>query len=142
MGNNKRHIRRKRSVLSSRRGAAATEAAACLPVLLLIVLGAIQASSMIFVRQAITAAAYEGVRTAVAANATSADAEAACQHVLDERSIVDTTITVDPVDLVNAPRGQYVTVTVTAPSKSNTFLHGWYFGSTTVEGQAVMMKEF
>jgi hypothetical protein len=110
--------------------------------LLFLMLGAIQAASMVFTKQALAVAAYEGAREAIGVDATTTDVQAACQHILTERGIVDTTITINPLDLANAPLGSDVTVTVSAPSDTNSFLHGWYFGSQTLEGQAVMMKEF
>jgi Flp pilus assembly protein TadG len=135
-------VRPKHNSSYCRRGAAAAEAAICLPVLLLVALGAIQAASMIFAKQALTTAAYEGAREAIRVNATSTDVQAACQHILTERGIVDTNITIDPIDLANAAVGSYITVSVTAPSDSNSFLRGWYFGNRTLEGRSVMMKEF
>jgi hypothetical protein len=110
--------------------------------LMFLMLGAIQATSMVFAKQALATAAYEGAREAVRFEAATTDVQAACQHILTERGMVDTTITIDPVDLANAPRGSYVTVTVSAPSNTNSFLHGWYFGSQVLSGETVMMKEF
>jgi Flp pilus assembly protein TadG len=135
-------LRRKQDFLFCRRGAAAAEAAICLPVLLLIALGAIQAASMIFAKQALTAAAYEGARVAIGVDATPTEVEAACQHILTERGIVDSSITIDPIDPANAAVGSYITVSATAPSDSNSLLRGWYFGNRTLVGRSVMMKEF
>ena len=59
----KRHYRRRRH------GAAATEFAVCLPVLMLLLLGMLEACTMIFLKQSLAVAAYEGGHTALAADA-------------------------------------------------------------------------
>ena len=45
-------------------GNATVELAVCLPVLVLIIFGSLQASSMYFLRQAMVQSAYEGVKEA------------------------------------------------------------------------------
>ena len=50
------------------RGVAAAELAVCLPVIVLIVIATIEACSALFLKQSLTAAAYEGVRTAIVAS--------------------------------------------------------------------------
>ena len=48
-----------------RRGVAAVEFAVCLPVIILLVFGAIEASSFIFLKQSLNVAAYEGIRESI-----------------------------------------------------------------------------
>ena len=63
----------RRSVRRRQRGMAAVEFAVCLPVLVLLVFGAIEASSFIFLKQALTVAAYEGVRETVRIGSNNAN---------------------------------------------------------------------
>ena len=50
---------------ATRRGVAAVELAVCLPVIILLVFGAIEASSFIFLKQSLNVAAYEGIRESI-----------------------------------------------------------------------------
>ena len=49
----------------SRSGVAAAEFAVCLPVIVLLVLAMIESCTMVFLKQSVSIAAYEGVRTAL-----------------------------------------------------------------------------
>ncbi|MFY7877734.1 MAG: TadE/TadG family type IV pilus assembly protein, partial [Pirellula sp.] len=54
-----------------RNGAALIEFAVCLPVLMIMILGSMEASSAIFVKQALTTSAYEGIREAMRTGSTT-----------------------------------------------------------------------
>jgi Flp pilus assembly protein TadG len=125
-----------------RSGIAAAEFAVCLPVLLVIVFGSIEACTMIFFKQSLTVAAYEGVRVAVKHNATNTDVGAAGNQILSDRKVKDGTIVTIPADISTAPVGSYITVRVTAPCNSNSALRGWFFNNYSLHGDATMMKEF
>jgi Flp pilus assembly protein TadG len=134
-----RNSRRTRSV---RNGVAASELAVCLPVLVLLVLAMIEACSMIFLKQSLTVAAYEGVRAALAPDAVAADAIAAGESVLDDRSVEGATVTVSPADVASLSPGEYITVTVSAPTDANSIIPGSFLTGRTLSASAVMMKEF
>src|SRR3978361_191143 len=92
----------------SSRGVAATELAVCLPVIVLLVLATIEACSALFLKQSLTAAAYEGVRTAIEHNSTPAAVQAACDQLLADRKIHGASITINPPDIVNLNPGEFV----------------------------------
>jgi Flp pilus assembly protein TadG len=133
--------RAKRAGVRSRRGLAATEFAVCLPVLLLVVLGMMETCSMIFLKQSLAIAAYEGAHTAVKPNATSAEVQIVCQAILADRRVSDAVITVTPSDLPGLAVGEYIEVRITAPSESNNMLPLRFFRSTILDASAVVMKE-
>lgn len=135
------HIRARRSHQARRKGGAAVELAVCLPVIVLLILAAIEACGAIFLRQSLTVAAYEGARASLLPNATTASATARCQQVIDDRQIVGTGISIAP-DVTAAAPGEYLTVTVTAPSDQNALFIGRFFRGRTLTGRAEMMKEF
>lgn|GEM_PF-2733391 len=54
-----------------RSGLAATEFAVCLPILLAIVIGTIEACSMVYLKQSLSVAAYEGARAALRAGGST-----------------------------------------------------------------------
>lgn len=126
----------------SRRAVAASELAVCLPILVLLVLAMIESCTMIFLKQALTVAAYEGIRTSIEPNATTANVEAACNAVLTDRRVNDAKITITPTNFPALARGQYITVTVSAPAGKNSVIPGTFFSGRTLAGSATMMKEF
>lgn len=126
----------------TRGGVAAAEFAVCLPIIVLLVLAMIESCTMIFLKQSLTVAAYEGVRTALQQNAVGSDVRRASQQILTERRVRGTTISISPNNFEALPVGQYVQVTVTAPADLNSVIPGNFFRGKTLSGTATMMKEF
>lgn len=125
----------------SRRGAAAVEFAVCLPVVLLVVFGSIQAASMLFLRQATIQAAYEGVKVAIRDQGTDDGVREAAQAVLDGRQLTGVTIEIQPENVDTLEAGTIVDVIVSAPSDENTLFPFGLFTGTIVSANAVMVKE-
>jgi Flp pilus assembly protein TadG len=125
----------------NRKGAAVVEFAVCLPVILLIVLGSIEAASMMFLRQALVQSAYEGAKVAIRNNGNNADANAAIQAVAAGRRINQLTVTFEPADVSTVAQGDTVRVTITAPGDTNSFIPFGPFKNKLVAAQAVMVKE-
>ncbi|MEN1682193.1 MAG: TadE/TadG family type IV pilus assembly protein [Planctomycetota bacterium] len=125
----------------ARRGVAATEFAVCLPVLVLLLLGMIETCTMIFLKQSLACAAYEGVHTAVAPNATSADVRRICEGILADRRVQGANIDITPADITRVPEGEYMTITISAPTNSNGVIPLRFFQGRTLTSAATMMKE-
>ena len=68
------------------RGVAAAELAVCLPIVVLLVIATIEACSAVFLKQSLTVAAYEGVRTALEEGATARSVQRHCNRVLSDRT--------------------------------------------------------
>jgi Flp pilus assembly protein TadG len=125
-----------------RRGVAAVELAVCLPVIVLLVLGTIEACSMIFLKQSLSVAAYEGARTAVVPGMTKDDVQAACQQLLADRNVSGGQVTVKPADIVALNPGDFVDVTVSAPCNANSVVPNTFYRGRTLSATASMMIEF
>ncbi len=125
---------------SSRKGAAVAELAICLPAILLLVLGAIECTSMIFLRQTLAITAYEGVRIGIKNDTTTADVNNRCNQLFTERDVEGGTVTTDPVNTEAAGRGEPVTVIVRAPADANSILPLQFF-SGELQATAIMIKE-
>jgi Flp pilus assembly protein TadG len=123
-----------------RKGTATVELAVCLPLLVIVALGSIEATNAIFLKQHLTSAAYEGARKATTPGKTVTDATTAAQNVLTQFAITGGAITVTPaVGTATVPSTQ-VSVTVTAPLSSNTPLGAFIIGKTmTTIGATVVM---
>ena len=134
--------RTRQSDTRNRRGVAAVEFAVCLPIIAVLVIGTIEACSMVYLKQSVTISAYEGIRTAIAAGATESDVRTTCQNILDARKVDGATITISPSSWESAAQRSWITVKVTAPGGNNTAITGWFYDTLVVDGEATMMKEF
>jgi Flp pilus assembly protein TadG len=135
-----RSIRRASS--TSRRGVAASELAVCLPVIVLLVLAMIEACTMIFLKQSLTIASYEGVRMSLAQDADDSDVQAAASGVLRDRRVQGARVTIRPADITRVAPGEYIEVTVSAPTDPTSVIPGSFLRGRTLSATAVMMKEF
>ncbi|MCC9644308.1 pilus assembly protein [Rhodopirellula sp. JC740] len=136
-GCNSRNVRSR----EQRSGVAAVEFAVCLPVLLLLVFGSIEASSMIFLKQSLNVAAYESTREAIRDGRSNADAEARARAVLDSRGIVGYRIEFPNGESLDADRAAEVITSVTASSANNSPLLGRFLTDRQITVQTVMLKQ-
>ena len=106
----------------------------------LIVLGAMEATHGIFLKQALSAAAYEGMRAAIAPRGKQADATRQAQSILDARLVKGSRIAFD-TDVDSASRGQKIALEITAPISSNSPFIGRVIPDRIVKVRTVMVKE-
>jgi hypothetical protein len=121
---------------------AASELAVCLPVIVLLVLAMIESCTMIFLKQSLTAAAYEGVRAALSPRAAAADVQAAADGLLRDRRVQGASVTIRPTNFATLQPGEYIEVTVSAPTDANSTIPGSFLRGRTLSATATMMKEF
>ena len=126
----------------ARRGTAATELAVCLPILLVLIIGTIEACSMVYLKQSLSVAAYEGVRVSVSPKGDTAAVVTAVNRILTARNVNSPTITVSPADFATQPAETWVSVRVSAPANANSIISGLFYDAIVVDGQGTMMKEF
>ena len=124
-----------------RRGAAVVEFAVCLPLLMLIVLGAIEATHGMFLKQALSAAAYEGMRVAIEPRSTNAEAIAQANSILNSRLVRGSSIVFSPSDTDNVARGTKMVLEVSAPLSANSPFIGRVIADRTITVRTVMVKE-
>ena len=134
-------INRRSTKQNIRRGAALVEFAVCMPVVMILILGSMEATSAIFVRQALTTSAYEGIREAIRLNSTTSNATNRAQAVLTARQIRSSTIRFTPADIPSAPRGSNVVIEVSAPYRVNSPFFGNVIADRVTTVRTVMVKE-
>ncbi|HBJ34000.1 MAG TPA: hypothetical protein DDZ51_04385 [Planctomycetaceae bacterium] len=122
------------------RGLATVEVAICLPLFVVIVFGTIECCDLMFLRQGLLQAAYEGARVAIVPNAKTENVLEQVDRILLQRGIQASAVRVIPPDFDTSPFGTEVTVEVDAELGSNGQLmrlvqHG------TIRGSASMMIE-
>lgn len=109
--------------------------------MLLIITGLIELMTVVFLKQGLTVAAYEGAHQAVKPAATSQQAIAAAQAVVDQRGIRGATVRLSPANLQSVPVGEFFTVTVEAPAGPNSIAIFQPFATGQCVGNATAMKE-
>jgi len=126
---------------TARRGAAVIELAVCLPVIMLLVMGSIEAASLIFAKQAMVQTAYEAAIVAIKNSATNATSTAAANSVVRSHRLTGLTLAFDPADVSRAARGSVISVTATVPAGSHRLINSRIIGVDFISAQAFMIKE-
>ena len=108
---------------------------------MLLILGSMEATSAIFVRQALTTAAYEGIREAIRTRPSTAEATARAQAVLNARQIKGSTIRFSPTDTTTAARGSVIAIEVSANYAANSPFFGKVIADRRTTVRTVMVKE-
>ncbi len=125
----------------ARRAAAAVELAVCLPVIVVLVFGALEGANIMFCRQAMVEAAYEACKHASRPDGTSTRANTLATDVLRARRINSANITLTPANVATATPGQEVAVRITVNSNARTFTGLGLFSGRTIDVSAKMQKE-
>ena len=124
-----------------RRAVAAVEFAVCLPVILLLIFGAIEASSFIFLRQSLHVAAYEGARSAIRIGSGNSEGTNSVQNILASRNVQDFQVSFPNGDADKANRGDEIVIEVSAPTATNSPLTGQFVTNRVLTARVVMVKE-
>jgi Flp pilus assembly protein TadG len=124
------------------RGAVAVEMAVVLPLLILLIVGIVESTNLIYLKQSLTISAYEGVRAAITTSATTADVADRANQIIADRKVKGSSIAIIPADFQAAGYGTYISVKVSAAYGSNSLMPGWFFTGTTLSSEVKMMKEY
>lgn len=124
-----------------RRAVAAVEFAVCLPVIILLVFGAIEASSFIFLKQSLNVAAYEGIRESIRISSNTSNGVDRATNILSARSVKDFEISFPSGEVADARRGDEVVIEVSAPTATNSPLAGQFVTNRVLTARVVMVKE-
>ncbi|TWU40732.1 TadE/TadG family type IV pilus assembly protein [Novipirellula artificiosorum] len=128
-----------------RRAVATVELAICLPVLIILTLGTIDLCSMLFLRESVTIAAYEGARQGVGRGHTNADATTRVLEFLDQRNIQHQgagSVQIDAPGFDGAETLENVRMTVTVPCAGNLLIPSKMFGDLMMSADVTMRKEY
>jgi len=124
------------------RGGATLELAITAPILLTIFLGIIEFGRAIMVQHTLEEAARAACRVAILASATTDSVESMASSTLSAAGIEDYTLTIDPSDLSQACRWSPVTVTISTPYSSVSWLPlPRFLDGVTLRGQCTMPRE-
>lgn len=111
-----------------------------LPLLVLMVFGAIELSNAVFMKQSLNMAAYEAAKVITSPGSNESLARTRCQQVLNIRRIANYTLTFSPTVTGSTPRGTQVSVTVTAPASNLSYGPVRFMAGRNVSSTVVMVR--
>jgi len=132
---NRCHWRRKFS------GVAAAEFAVCLPLIVLLVFGSIEATNYIFLKQTLNIAAYEGIRESIKVGSNNERGAAKAENILRSREVKAYEIAFPNGPSRQIKRGQNVVLEVRASTAANSLLAGQFINDRLLVARVVMVKE-
>lgn len=124
-----------------RRGVAVVEFAVCLPVIMILILGSIEATNAVFLKQALTTAAYEGIREAVRNSSDQSLANLRANDVLTARNVRGSSVSFIPANIDSVARGELVQIEVAAPLGQNSPFIGRVITDRSIRVRSTMVKE-
>jgi Flp pilus assembly protein TadG len=133
----RRHASRSRL----RHGVATIETAVTLPLLAFLTFGSIELSNMMYLRQSMTIASYEGVRSATRPGGSQGLAQTRIQEVLTARGVTSYTVQFTPTITTTTPRGTMIQVTVSATSSSLQYAPFRLFSGSWISSSSTMVRQ-
>lgn len=125
-----------------RRGAALVEFAMVAPIFFLFMVGAIEFGRAIMVQEVLTDASREGARVGILDGSQTSDVTAAANSYLTAMNVSGTTVTVSPQNPGSQPSGTQVTVTVSVPYNSVSWVPApWFLGGATLTASTAMQRQ-
>ncbi len=128
-----------------RKGAATVELAICLPIFLTVAFGTIDICSVLFLKESLTIAAYEGARVGMHQGGTNAATSARVFSILQERGINfnrSSAVTISSPGFDTADELSHVTVKVQVAANENTVSLSRLFFGKQIEAEVVCVKQF
>ena len=132
--------RMRQPVRRHRRGVLTVEMAICIPIVFLILLGALEFSRMNMLRNSIDNAAYEGARRGVVPGATACDCMDTAVSVLTAVGARSATVSITPPTIDD--NTTQVTVTISVPLSSNSWGPARFLSGATLRSVSTKSREF
>ncbi len=123
-----------------RHGVAAMETAVVLPLLVILVFGAIEISNAVFLKQSLNIAAYEAAKLITAPGNNEVLARTRAGEVLNVRRVSTYTLSFDPVVATATPRGTQVRVTVEASASNLSYGPMKFMIGKSISSSVVMVR--
>ncbi|MAI70162.1 MAG: hypothetical protein CMM01_04545 [Rhodopirellula sp.] len=120
---------------------AATEFAVCLPLIILLVFGSIEATSFIFLKQTLNIAAYEGIRESIKVGSNNTSGASRAENILHSRDVKSYEISFPNGQSGQTKRGDDIVLEIRASAAANSPLVGRFIKDRPIVTRVVMVKE-
>ena len=134
--------RRFKSIAYGRSGIAAVEAAFCFPLIIILMLGTLEISAGLYLRESLSICCFEACRIGTRRGATVADVEARAQEVLADRGVTGATVVITPNDFEPLVALDQISVQITAPTAGNSIFIFDNLADRNVVSEVAMIREF
>lgn len=134
-------IAKGRRASEKRLGTAVVELGLCLPILVLLMLATMEACSMLYLQQKLKVTAFEGARVGIVPDAEVANVMHQCEVLLNASDVQSYSVSLSPSDPTTLNRGDYLTVTVSAPFADNSLAGGWLYTDKTLSRSVSLQAE-
>ena len=121
---------------------AAVEAAICFPLIILLMLGTLEITAGLFLRESLSICSFEGCRVGTRRRATAADVEARAQEALADRGVTGATVIVTPGNFDSLSALDPITVEIAAPTAGNSIFIFDNLADRTIRSSVTMVREF
>jgi hypothetical protein len=131
-----------------REGGAAVEAAICFPLIVLIMMGTLEACAGIYLKESITICAFEGARVGVRRRGTAEEVRETVLAALADRQVTipgddaSLGITITPEDFSELEALDQITIQIVAPTAGNSLYIFDSFVNRNVSCSVTMVREF
>ena len=116
------------------------ETAVALPLLVILVFGAIEMANAVFLKQSMNLAAYEAAKVVTRPGTNEALARTRCDQIMAIRKATNYTLAFSPTVTTATPRGTEVTVTLTAPATNLSYGPVRFMTGKTLSTTVVMVR--
>jgi Flp pilus assembly protein TadG len=143
-----RFLRRRRVTgnnSSDRSGAAAVEAAFCFPLIILLMLGTLEVTAGLFLKESVSVCCFEACRIGTRRGATAANVQARAVQVLADRGVdlgSSGQIQIIPSNFDSLSSLDPITVRITAPTAGNSIFIFDNLINRNVTSEVTMIREF
>jgi len=128
-----------------RLGVAASEMAVCLPLFVLVVFGGIETADMVFLKETLKSASYEGGRAGAKWNSDNQQVSSRITALLDARHVEDATFEIElPAnanDVSQLNRGDIFTIRISAQADNNTIGPLGLYSGQVLSATTIMVRE-
>ena len=127
---------------TARSGVAAVEAAFCFPLILILMMGTLEISAGLYLRESISICCFEACRVGTRRGATADDVEDRAIEVLADRGVVSATVTITPSNFDSLDALDQISVDISAPTAGNSIFIFDNLVNRNVSSRVTMIREF
>lgn len=133
---------------SDRRGGAVVEAAFCLPLIIILMMGTLEVCSALYLYESLKVACFEGIRLGIRRGGTPQEVITRANEVLQSRGIVippnnpNFGVTVTPLNFNDLNAMDPIEVTIVSPAEPNSLFIYSAFVNQRISASVTMVREF